>query len=217
MGSFSPNVKCFPLSLIHRSSIVASIYLAALRSPHTMRVISGSAKGRKLIAVPGEGTRPILDRIKVPLFDMLRPRLAGMTVLDLFAGTGQVGIEALSQGAKHCVFIDLNPKAISTIKHNLETTQLSAQAETRLTDAFSYLRKSSKSFDLIFIAPPQYQSLWVQAVHHIAERPELLNSSGLIVVQIDPKEYEQIAATSFVEIDKRRYGNSMLVVFEKVE
>src|SRR5947207_311624 len=132
-----------------------------------MRVVAGSARGQKLLVVPGHGTRPILDRVKTSLFDMLRPRIPGMTVLDLFAGSGSVGIEALSQGAAHCTFIDRGHLAVATIKRNLALTGFSDRAEVRQTDAFGYLRGSKRSFDLIYIAPPQYKSLWVEAMHQI--------------------------------------------------
>src|SRR6478609_7985469 len=105
-----------------------------------MRVVAGSAKGRQLLLVPGSGTRPIMDRVKESLFDILRPRISGMRVLDLFAGSGSVGIEALSQGAAHCTFIDLGHQAVATIKRNLATTGFSDRADVRNTDAFGYLR-----------------------------------------------------------------------------
>lgn len=180
-----------------------------------MRVIGGSAKGRSLKAVPGDSTRPILDRAKVPLFDILRPRIQGCAVLDLFGGTGQIGIEALSQGAAHCVFLDTNAKAVATIKDNLETTSLSTNAEVRHTDAFIYLKNSAKSFDLIFIAPPQYKGLWIEAMRLIAERPHLLTDTGSIVVQIDPKEYEQMDLVSLREDSQRKYGNTLFVFYSK--
>ena len=101
-----------------------------------MRVVAGSARGKKLFVVPGQGTRPILDRVKTSLFDILRPRIPGMNMLDLFAGSGSVGIEALSQGAAHCTFIDLGHKAIATIKRNLASTGFSDRAEVRQADAF---------------------------------------------------------------------------------
>lgn len=181
-----------------------------------MRVISGSAKGRPLKAVPGDSTRPILDRVKVPLFDILRPLLPGTSVLDLFAGTGGIGIEALSQGADHCVFIDTNARAVATIKDNLQTTNLSGLGEVRHTDAFVYLRNSAKSFDLIFVAPPQYKGLWIEAMRNLAERPHLLAASGAIIVQIDPKEYEPLDLISFKEDSQRKYGNTLFVFYSKV-
>lgn len=180
-----------------------------------MRVISGSAKGRPLKAVPGDSTRPILDRVKVPLFDILRPALAGAQVLDLFGGTGGIGIEALSQGADHCVFLDTNARAIATIKDNLQTTKLAERAEVRHTDAFIYLKNTVKSFDLIFVAPPQYKGIWIEAMHTIAERPHLLTNSGTIVVQIDPKEYELLELSTLQESSQRKYGNTLFVFYTK--
>jgi len=178
-----------------------------------MRVISGSAKGRVLKAVPGDSTRPILGRVKVPLFDILRPHLSGATVLDLFGGTGQIGIEALSQGADHCVFLDTNARAVATIKENLILTQLSEKAEVRHTDAFIYLKNSAKSFDLIFIAPPQYKGIWIEAIRCIAERPHLLTPTGKVVVQIDPQEYEPLELVSLREDSQRKYGNTLFVFY----
>ena len=180
-----------------------------------MRVISGSAKGRVLKAVPGDSTRPILDRAKVPLFDILRSFIPEKNVLDVFGGTGQIGIETLSQGAAHCVFLDTNIRAVATIKDNLATTQLSDKAEVRHTDAFVYLKNSSKVFDLIFIAPPQYKGIWIEAMRILAERPHLLADDGKIIVQIDPKEYEQLDLASFKEDSQRKYGNTLFVFYSK--
>lgn len=180
-----------------------------------MRVVSGKARGRKLLSVPGDTTRPILDRVKTALFDIIRPWIAESSVLDLFAGSGGVGIEALSQGARHCTFLDLEPKAVATVRANLEATGLSVQAEVRHTDAFSYLRNTSKRFDLIFVAPPQYEGLWVQALQFIAERPDLLTPHGRVIAQIDPTEYEALSLASLSEYAQRKYGNTVLVFFER--
>jgi 16S rRNA (guanine966-N2)-methyltransferase len=181
-----------------------------------MRVISGIAKGRPLKAVPGDSTRPILDRVKVPLFDILRPSLPGTSVLDLFAGTGGIGIEALSQGANHCVFLDTNARAVATIKENLQTTNLEERGEVRHTDAFVYLKNTAKSFDLIFVAPPQYKGIWIEAMRNLAERPHLLAARGAIIVQIDPKEYEALELISLKEDSQRKYGNTLFVFYSKV-
>jgi 16S rRNA (guanine966-N2)-methyltransferase len=178
-----------------------------------MRVIGGTAKGRPLKSVPGDSTRPILDRVKTALFDMLRPKLAGTSVLDLFGGTGAVGIEALSQGARHCVFLDVNARAIATIKENLATCGLIAQAEVRHTDAFIYLKNTQRSFDLIYVAPPQYKGIWIEALRTLAERPHILAPGGAIIVQIDPKEYEALDLETLREDSQRSYGNTVLVFF----
>jgi 16S rRNA (guanine(966)-N(2))-methyltransferase RsmD len=189
-----------------------------------MRVVAGSARGKKLLVVPGHGTRPILDRVKTALFDILRPRIPGMDVLDLFAGSGSVGIEALSQGAARCTFVELGPRAIATIKRNLATTDFADRAEVRHTDAFVYLRETERVFDLIYIAPPQYKSLWVEALHRIDARPEVLRrlsaemgedpASGLVIAQIDPKEYRSLDLGELREIRQKRYGNTLLLFFE---
>jgi len=189
-----------------------------------MRVVGGSARGKSLLLVPGQGTRPIVDRVKTSLFDILRPRLAGIVMLDLFAGTGSVGIEALSQGASHCTFIDAGDKAIATIKKNLANTGFSDRAHVRHADAFGFLKRTESRFDLIYVAPPQYQNLWVQALRLIAERPEVLRTSpegsdddqgtGLVIAQIDPREYELLDLGAIRETRQKRYGNTLLVFFE---
>jgi 16S rRNA (guanine(966)-N(2))-methyltransferase RsmD len=151
--------------------------------------------------------------VKVPLFDILRPSLEGISMLDLFGGTGAVGIEALSQGAAHCVFLDTNARAVATIKDNLKTTGLAEQGEVRHTDAFVYLRNCAKSFDLIFVAPPQYKGVWIEAMRTIAERPHLLADGGSVIVQIDPKEYEELELGQLSKTQERRYGNTILVFY----
>lgn len=181
-----------------------------------MRVIGGKARGRNLLSVPGETTRPILDRVKAPLFDILRPELTGKRILDLFAGSGSVGIEALSQGAEHCVFVDVEKKAIEIIKKNLDACGLKDQADVREADAFLYLKKTRGPYDIIYVAPPQYKNLWTQAIHAISERPELVASRGLIIAQIDPKEYENLSLAEFEEEDQRKYGSTILVFFRKI-
>jgi 16S rRNA (guanine(966)-N(2))-methyltransferase RsmD len=177
-----------------------------------------------LLPVPGDGTRPIADRVKTALFDMLRPRLSGMAVLDLFAGTGGVGIEALSQGATHCTFIDSGGKAIVTIMKNLAHTGFSSRARVERTDAFKFLKKTESAFDLIYVAPPQYRDLWAVALRLIDGRPELVRRSregssedhdaGLLIAQIDPREHRVLDLGSLRETRQRRYGNTLLVFFE---
>jgi len=192
-----------------------------------MRVVGGSVRGQKLLVVPGQGTRPILDRVKTSLFDILRPRISGMDMLDLFAGSGSVGVEALSQGAASCTFIDLAYKAVATIKKNLASTGLADRAEVLHADAFDYLNGTKKSFDLIYVAPPQYRNLWSEAMSHLDKRPELLRlspaestadrSTGQVIVQIHPKEYRSLGLANILETRQKRYGNTLLVFFERTE
>jgi 16S rRNA (guanine966-N2)-methyltransferase len=180
-----------------------------------MRVVGGQARGTKLLSVPGDGTRPILDRVKTSLFDILRPTINAASVLDMFAGSGSVGIEALSQGASSCVFLDISSPAITTIKKNLAQTKLTSQAEVRHTDCFGYVRNTQRAFDIIYVAPPQYKGIWLEALHILAERPHLLSDEGQIIIQIDPKEDESVELTTLREVNRRKYGNSLLVFYRK--
>jgi 16S rRNA (guanine966-N2)-methyltransferase len=182
-----------------------------------MRVISGAAKGIRLAAVPGEGTRPISDRVKEALFNVLGAWIVDARVLDLFAGTGSVGIEALSRGAREVLFVDKAPRAVRTVRDNLKRTRLDGlHARVLKADAFHVLATAPEEpFDLIYVAPPQYRGLWARAVQMIDERSEWLAEDGLVVVQLFPKEYEPLELRSLVPTDERRYGSTLLVFYER--
>lgn len=137
-------------------------------------------------------------------------------MLDLFGGSGAVGIEALSQGAGHCVFLDTNARAVATIRANLQATGLADKAEVRHTDAFIYLKNTNKTFDSIYVAPPQYKGVWIEAMRVIAERPHIVRDNGHVIAQIDPKEYEALELTTFQESQQRKYGNTLLVFYSRV-
>src|SRR5512136_2030349 len=179
-----------------------------------MRVISGSAKGRNLQSVPGDSTRPITDRVKEALFNIFSADIVEARFLDLFGGTGGVGIEALSRGAAHAVFVEKNRKAQETIKANLLHTKLSDRAEIVRGDAFAYLQGVPQPFHYIYIAPPQYHRLWIDALKLIDEQPAWLAGDGEIIVQIHPKEYEAVPLDHFEEIEQRRYSSTLLVFYE---
>ncbi len=179
------------------------------------RIIAGKARGMRLQDVPGDITRPITDRVKEALFNILGPDIPDSSFLDLFGGTGSVGIEALSRGAGYVRFIDLNRPAIQTIRANLETTHLTAQAQVFQADAFHYLKQNpDRQFDTIFIAPPQYKGLWIKAIQTLDEQPGWLAPEGWVIVQIDPVEYESVPLKSFVEFEQRRYGSTLLVFYD---
>jgi len=181
-----------------------------------MRVISGYAKGIQLESVPGKSTRPITDKVKEALFNILGPSIVGKTMLDLFGGTGAVGIEALSRGAEFVTFLDINYRAYQVIKQNLKLTALDEYAEVIKMDAFSYLRQPpTNQFDFIYIAPPQYKEMWSKSMILIDENPGWLMKSGTIIVQIHPKEYDLTNNyTNFIEINQRNYGDTHLIFFE---
>ena len=182
-----------------------------------MRVISGSAKGRRLKLVPGDSTRPIMDRAKENLFNILGQFVRGSRWLDLFAGTGQVGIEALSRAADGVVFTDKVRPAITTIQQNLKATRLADKATVLQTDAFAYLKRSGNTpFDVIYIAPPQYLGLWVTALLEVDRNPALLTVDGIVIAQIDPKEYEPVELQNLTLYDKRKYGNTMFCFYEQI-
>jgi 16S rRNA (guanine966-N2)-methyltransferase len=119
-----------------------------------MRVIAGEAKGRTLVAVPGGGTRSATDRIRETLFAILEPRLEGARVLDLFAGAGTLGIEALSRGAGHVVFVERAAAALAALRKNLESTGFAPRALVVGANVIAHLEELAGPFDLVFIDPP---------------------------------------------------------------
>lgn len=184
----------------------------------SIRVIAGKAKGRRLKTVPGDTTRPVMDRVKESLFNILGADVKGSRWLDLFGGTGSVGIEALSRGAAYCLFLDTSRAAIATIHDNLRITGLEADAEVRRTDAFVFLNHppaKGEGFEVIYIAPPQYNELWRRALEVIDARPDWLLPDGIAVAQIDPKEYEDLPLHNLRLDDRRRYGNTLLCFYER--
>ncbi|MGW8249342.1 MAG: 16S rRNA (guanine(966)-N(2))-methyltransferase RsmD [Anaerolineales bacterium] len=182
----------------------------------SLRVIAGEAKGRKLRAVPGDSTRPITDRTKESLFNILGSDVVGSSMLDLFAGTGSVGIEALSRGADFARFVDNNQLAIKTIKVNLSNTGLGHKADVIKRDSFGLLSSQpDRRFDYIYIAPPQYKGLWKRALLGLEKNQGWLSADAWVIVQIHPVEYEALELQLLVEFEQRRYGSTLLVFFER--
>ena len=179
-----------------------------------MRVIAGSAKGRRLRPVPGDLTRPITDRVKEALFDIIGSDVVDSRWWDVFAGTGAVGIEALSRGAGFALLTDLNRAPLETIKGNLAQTGLAARAEVRRAEAFSALSaRPEQRFDYIYLAPPQYRELWLRSLQDLDANNKWLDVNGWVIVQIDPKEYVPVALESLKEFDRRRYGTTLLLFY----
>ena len=184
----------------------------------SLRVIAGKAKGRKLKAVPGDTTRPITDRTKESLFNILASDVIDSNWWDLFGGTGAVGIEALSRGAAFVRFSDLNRAPIETMKFNVEHCGFASQAEIRRADAFSYLSATpDKRFEYIYIAPPQYQDMWQKALELVDENIGWLSDDGWVIAQIDPKEYKELMLENLEEFDNRKYGTTLLVFYQQKE
>lgn len=183
----------------------------------TLRVISGRAKGRKLKSVPGDTTRPVMDRVKEALFNILADDVIDSNWWDLFGGTGAIGIEAISRGASFVRFTDLNRAPIETIKENVEHCGFTKQTEVRRGDAFSMLNaQTDKQFEYIYVAPPQYKKMWSTALKLVDDNMGWLTEDGTVIVQIDPTEYEEVELKNLVEGEKRRYGSTLLIFYDRV-
>lgn len=179
------------------------------------RVIAGSAKGQRLELVPGDSTRPITDKVKESLFNIINQNIVDATFLDLFAGTGAVGIEAISRGAKYTLFNEYNRLALKTIHNNLSITKLKDKADVQSSDAFALLKTvPQQDFDYIFIAPPQYKGVWLEIMKTLDDNPVWLTANTIVIVQIDPKEHEEVLFQNMRDYDQRQYGNTLLWFFE---
>jgi 16S rRNA (guanine966-N2)-methyltransferase len=225
-----------------------------------MRVATGEAKGRRLKGPTSGGTRPIIERVKQALFNILSRRVEDARFLDLFAGTGSVGIEALSRGAAHATFIEMNFKMVQVVRENLRITNLADRAETLHTDAFKFLQSSGESsrgvglprpkapemsenivrrgkptplldsdnversprdvsYDIIYVAPPQYHEMAARALGLLDDSP-LLAPDGVVIVQIHPKERSGVVSVALTHLeltDERRYGSTLLMFYENKE
>ncbi len=185
-------------------------------------MVTGEAKGRKLKTLKTmSGTRPIMDRVKTALFDILYDEVRGARFLDLFAGTGGVGIEALSRGAAHATFIEMDSKILKLVRENLQITKLADRAETLQADAFKFLQKNISPtnqkhvYDIVYVAPPQYHEMADRALTLLDSSP-LVADDGLIIIQIHPKERAGVAAVPckrLVLTDERRYGSTLLMFY----
>jgi len=179
------------------------------------RIISGTARGIRLQPVPGDTTRPVTDRVKEAVFNIIGGDIFHANLLDLFGGTGSIGIEALSRGASSVTFIELASQAVSTIKANLKTTHLESGARVIQSDAFRYLNGPIPAtvYDYIYIAPPQYKGMWLQALRLVDANPAWLVEDGWVVVQIHPVEFEEVELANLTEIDRRKYGSTMILIY----
>ncbi len=156
-----------------------------------MRIISGKYKGRTIMGYDIFGTRPTMDRVKESLFAMIGSHVKEKDCLDLFAGSGALGIEALSNGARSCVFVDQNPKVIATLKENLKKIGVQEDYQLLQADFKEALKKfkiEQKSFDLIFLDPPYQESLIEPALKMLKEY-NLLNENAVIVCEAENEEY----------------------------
>ena len=184
-----------------------------------MRVISGNSRGKKLIALDSKNTRPTLDRVKEALFSKIQYELQDAIVLDLFAGTGALGIEALSRGAKEAVFCDKAPEAIKVIKQNVENTR-NLEKSIIINKDYSLvlekMQKLNKKFDIVFLDPPYKTNFAIEGLKKII-MSNLLTEDGIIIIETDDvnKEKEILEIEKAEIFDKRKYGSVWLIFIRK--
>ena len=176
-----------------------------------MRVITGTARGRKLTEPKDMSVRPTTDMVKEAIFSIVQFDVPGRRVLDLFAGTGQLGIEALSRGARECVFVDNRPASLAMVRKNLEICGM--KAPTIHGDALSYLARSDK-FDLIFVDPPYRAGLYKDVLERIFGF-DILSDGGIILVESMRNEPLPEAKAPYVKGKTYNYGKVSLTVYTR--
>ncbi len=182
----------------------------------TPRIIAGTAKGMRLHSVPGDSTRPVTDRVKEALFNILGPDIADAGMFDLFGGTGSVGLEALSRGASYVRFMDANRNAYKTLQENIKLTGFEKQSKAIFGDVFGYLRTvPDREFEYIYVAPPQYKRFWQKTMQILDDNDGWLSEDGWIIVQIHPVELEPIELNNFIRFDERKYGSTALLFYQR--
>lgn len=181
-----------------------------------MKVISGLYKGRKIEGYDLNGTRPTMERVKESLFATIQNYLDGSTILDLFSGSGNLGIEALSQGASFAYLVDYNQKAVKTIKQNIENIGIK-NAEVINMDylkALNYLKEKNIKLDLIFLDPP-YNTNYIEKSIELITKNNLLKDNGLIICESD--SLDKIVYNDVYKIIKdKKYGDKWVVILKQI-
>ena len=179
-----------------------------------MRVITGKARGVQLKTPDGMLTRPTADRVKEALFSIIQFEIPGARVLDLFGGTGQLGIEALSRGAKSAVFVDQREEACRLIRENLKRTRLEQDGKVVRSDYMDYLNRSRDIFDIIFLDPPYAEVFLENSLKCIAEI-DILQSGGIIVAERPLGKELPFEFEGFTRSKDYKYGKTLITVYRK--
>ena len=178
-----------------------------------MRIISGSRRGKKLLPPVGDGTRPTTDRVKESVFNIIQSYLPSERVLDLFAGSGALGIEALSRGSSHAVFIDNSRDALSVCRRNIENSRFEEKSSVIQTDALGYLEKCTEYFDIIFLDPPYNRGLLTRAAALIEKRG-LLAEGGIMVCETEVGgEVPSLESTELIR--SASYGKTSILIYRR--
>lgn len=184
-----------------------------------MRVIAGKAKRLKLVTIEGNDTRPTTDRVKETLFNILQPDLPGCRFLDLFAGSGAIGIEALSRGAKEAVFVENGRRVLNCIKDNLQTTRLFSQArvmECDVLSALTRLEREKEPFDIIFMDPPYDRGLEQQVLTALRQSC-LVTEDTLIIVEASLEtEFDYTESLGYEIVREKIYKTNKHIFLQKV-
>ena len=179
-----------------------------------MRVISGSARGRRLNELQGMETRPTTDRVKEALFNIVQFEVPGRDILDLFAGTGQLGIEALSRGAARCTFVDQRKDAAALVRENLKLTGLTGWGKVVQGDSISYLMSCREKFHVIFLDPPYQSGLLERAMETIAAF-DILREHGIMICESPLEQVLPDLSQPYERGKDYRYGKIKLTVYRR--
>ncbi len=177
-----------------------------------MRVITGEARGRKLITLEGDDVRPTTDRVKESLFNIIQFDVEGASVLDLFAGSGQLGIEALSRGAKHCTFVDASNRSIDVVKQNLKTVGFEKRASVFCGDGKMYVKLSKDVFDIALLDPPYNKKILDDVLPFVAEK---MADYGVILCESELREELPDSAGEFSKDREYKYGKIKITTYRK--
>lgn len=183
-----------------------------------MRVITGKAKGRRLKAPKGMNTRPTSDRIKEALFNIIGDSLIDRKILDLYAGTGAIGIEALSRGSDSAVFVEKSPHVVKIIRANLELTGLAEKAEIICQDvnyAVGVLASQGRTFDIIFLDPPYLRSLLQKSIEALVQQ-DIISPGGLLIAESSNLDTLSEQYGSLRAFRKERYGDTILSFYQEI-
>jgi 16S rRNA (guanine(966)-N(2))-methyltransferase RsmD len=179
-----------------------------------MRVISGTAKGTQLKTPDGNATRPTADRVKEALFSIIQFDIPGARVLDLFGGTGQLGIEAISRGAKSAVFVDQSKDACRLIQENLSRARVTEQGRVICSDYSAYLKKCSELFNIILLDPP-YADIFLEKGLKLITEIDILQSGGIIVTERPLGKEMNLDFPGYTRSKDYKYGKTLLCIFRK--
>lgn len=179
-----------------------------------MRVITGSARGRRLTTPVGLDTRPTSDMTKEAVFSILQNEVENSDMLDLFAGSGQMGIEALSRGAKSATFIDSDQKAIAAVKENLKACGLMDRSKVAMMDSLSYIKNTNSKFDIVFLDPPYNQKLIDAVLPYVAN---CMKEGGVILCETEKQEVLPTEAGNYFMAKEYRYGKAKITMYRRKE